>query len=50
MCGSSYIQARPNGYYLRIRVPPHLRPVLGREIIRSLQHSTPKVWALWELL
>jgi hypothetical protein len=36
MRGSSYIQARPTGYYLRIRVPHHLRPVLGREIVRSL--------------
>lgn len=36
MRGSSYIQARPTGYYLRIRVPPRLRPVLGHEIVRSL--------------
>ena len=36
MRGSSYIQTRPTGYYLRIRVPHHLRPVLGREIVRSL--------------
>jgi hypothetical protein len=36
MRGSSYIQTRPTGYYLRIRVPHRLRPVLGREIVRSL--------------
>jgi hypothetical protein len=36
MRGSSYIQTRPTGYYLRIRVPHRLRPVLGCEIVRSL--------------
>jgi hypothetical protein len=36
MRSSSYIQTRPTGYYLRIRVPYRLRPVLGREVVRSL--------------
>ncbi len=36
MRGLSYIQARPTGYYLRIRVPLRLRHVLGHEIVRSL--------------
>lgn len=45
-----YLVQNPSGYYFRIMIPKHLRPLYGRTVVkrslRTTDHTTAQSWAL----